>query len=316
MIGLLLEIASRLAPMADKPWVEEMGFEAAFIPGRLRRYGWVLGTLRFALMRRITTLRWRSTPGRTALATSLAIAAVVGFSVFFPQTFRNPLTPGAGEVVEQQSLPEAKERDDESRSRRQELAATPLPSAGAPTDSLADSVVPSALGEVSEETVADDFAATTAEAMEPSAAPERALAQAALPNESSRETVAPPDGDALEMAQDQAAQQPSTPRDVTSGVADEVDRLALAAERIEVTVVSATRLKVTGNSSGATGEVLLDREVEPGETFTYALPVRLFSDDAGAITITANGVAAAPLGNTGVAVERLFTKATDTGATP
>ncbi|UCH26557.1 MAG: hypothetical protein JSV66_02610 [Trueperaceae bacterium] len=318
IIGLLFSIASRLAPNEDSAWVEEMEFEVSFIPGRLRRYGWAIGTLRFASMRRIATLRWRSTPGRTALATSLAIAAVVGFSVFFPQAFRSPFTPGTGIVVEQQSLPETEESVDAARFRRQELAATPPPSA----DTLADDIVPDVVAEAAKEVIPASPAAGNADSVDPVSEHERSLAQAAAPLEPAGEAVVARGNESSESSRaDASSSRPSVPQDLADSVSNEiggakVDELVFDADQVEVVVVSATHLKVIRNTTDPTGQVLLERKVMPGETFVFALPVRLSSDDAGALTIVVDGVELGSLGNSGATVELLFTRANESDPTP
>ena len=270
----LLALARRLAPAGDRAWLEEMALELPFVEGASTRLRWGLGALRLALV-----LRFAGSKKTTVTYASLtaALTVVMVAALFLVPRYAVP-TEGTMEAV---PVPEA--------------AAPSAPSADVDADvNMADEMDTSAAEMVESESllVPEEALVQSEDASEPPPMPSTAPADAPLPASPSPSRT-----------------QVTVPAEARVSGASDAPPTPITGEQVTLTVTERARLEVSSITPQG-NEVLVNRVVEPGETFQFTLPFELRTTNAGGVHVLADGRDLGVLGRSGEAQTRRFVPAT------
>ena len=270
----LLALARRLAPGEDRAWLEEMAHELPFVEGTSTRLRWGLGALRLAL-----TLRFAGSKKRTVTYASLtaALTVVMVAALFLVPRYAIP-TEGTMEAV-------------------------PVPEAAAPSAPSADVDTYAGAGATEE---AETSAAETVES-EPPLILEEPLAQSEDASEPAPMlSTAPADAPLpASPAAVPSQTQLTTPAEARVSGASDAPPTPITGEQIMLTITENARLEVSSVTPQG-NEVLVNRAVEPGETFQFTSPFELRTTNAGGVHVLADGRDLGALGRSGEAQTRRF----------
>ncbi len=268
----LLALARRLAPARDRAWLEEMAHELPFVEGGSTRLRWGLGALRLALV-----LRFAGSKKRTVTYASLtaALTVVVVAALFLVPRYAMP-TEGTMEAV---PVPEA--------------AAPSAPSADVNTyaDTMGEAETSAAEMVESESLLVPEEPLVQGEAAsEPPPMPNTAPAAAPLP---------------ASPAAVPSQTQLTVPTEARVEGASDAPPTPVTGEQVTLTVTQRARLEVSSITPQG-NEVLVNRVVEPGETFQFTSPFELRTTNAGGVHVFADGRDLGVLGRNGEAQTRRF----------
>lgn len=293
---LVFKLALSVAPQGSRDWLEDMRLEAAFIESSAARLRWALGALWTAVRFRLATLSKVGRGPRVFALASAVMVAVVAVLIIVPVD-NLKLSPTLSREQQEASPALADELLEPPASLQvpaETSATAPLSQAGEPKEQFQDSdaaadletraLVPDALGR-------QDIEAEEATSLD-------AAAELALPSAPTAKAELNTLGVATERARSDDAQftalslSPSAVTEVLDGP-------------VMLSIHSPVWLELAEGSE-ANRRLRVKGDVQSGESFELSLPFYIYTNNAGAISLSLAGQPPELLGPEGVALARLF----------